>query len=83
MGLTDRQKQKIQDSLTEKGVRGQCPMCGRSNWNIMESLVAGTPITLGGDLELGSGSVPMAQLACGNCGFVSHHAIGALGFDLS
>ncbi len=82
MGLTDREKQEIQDKLNSRGARAICPMCSKNQWTIGDSFVMGTPVGIGGDMVLGSGGVPMAKLICSYCGFVSHLAIGALGFDL-
>lgn len=82
MGLTDREKTKIQDALNDRGVRPVCPMCSKSQWTIADSFVMANPVSLGGDTVLGGGGIPMAQLICTNCGLVSHHAVGALGFDL-
>lgn len=81
MGMTDRQKQTIQESLQKKGF-GACPMCRQSNWQLGEDLVHAPVTSLGGGMALGGPHIPMAQVICTNCGFVSHHAAGVLGIRL-
>ena len=82
MGLTDRQRKTMMDGLQAKGVRPQCPMCARNQWTLSDDLVIGTAFTLGGGMSLGGAHIPMCQLVCNNCGFVSHHAVGVLGIKL-
>ena len=82
MSLTERQRQTVLSGLQKKQVRPQCPMCGQNKWTLAEDLVIATAFTLGGGMALGGPHVPMCQLICNNCGFVSHHAVGALGIDL-
>jgi hypothetical protein len=81
MALTDRQKETIQSSLQSK-IRGNCPMCNSSNWSLENQVVATTATSLGGGMAMGGPYIPMVQLVCTNCGFVSHHAVGALGINL-
>lgn len=81
MGMTDRQKQTIQAALQAKGV-AVCPMCRRSGWQVGEDLVHAPATSLGGGMSLGGPHIPMAQIVCTNCGFVSHHAVGVLGIAL-
>lgn len=83
MSLTDRQRRTIMESLQSKGVRLQCPMCGNNNWTLADDLVIGTAFTLGGGMALGGAHIPMCQLVCNTCGFVSHHAVGALGIKVN
>lgn len=81
MGMTDRQKQTIQQSLQGKGF-GACPMCRQGGWQVGDELVHAPTTSLGGGMSLGGPHIPMAQIICTNCGFVSHHAVGALGIKL-
>lgn len=54
-----------------------CPMCDvRAGWNAEVLGVLITP--LGGGITLGA-HFPTVVLTCKNCGFVSLHALGALG----
>lgn len=81
MSMTDRQKQTIQASLQKKGFSA-CPICRQSNWQMAEDLVHAPTTSLSGGMALGGPHVPMAQIICTNCGFVSHHAVGVLGIRL-
>ncbi len=81
MGLTDRQKNTIKSALQQKGF-GACPMCHKSNWQFGDDLVHAPVTALGGSMAIGGPHIPMVQIVCTNCGFVSHHAAGALGIPL-
>lgn len=81
MALTDKQKNTLHSNLRNK-ISGACPMCGGNQWSLSDELVAPPALSLGGGLAIGGPAIPMLQLVCTNCGFVSHHAVGMLGFDL-
>jgi ribosomal protein S27AE len=82
MALTDKQKTLILTSLQAKA-RGVCPRCGQANWSMQDEVVACSTTSLQGGMAFGGPIVPMVQIICTNCGFVAHHAIGALGINLS
>jgi len=83
MPLTDRQKQAISKSLEKKNVRFMCPMCSHKAWSAGEDLVFCNTFSLGGGMGIGGPNiVPVLQLICTNCGFVSHHAVKILVPDL-
>ena len=82
MALTDRQKNSIIENLKGK-VKGGCPLCGARNWNMADELCAVPATSLGGGMAIGGPMIPMIQVICTNCGFVAHHAVGALGINLS
>lgn len=44
-----------------------CPICARNQWTVPEELVELRPYH-GGNLVVGGGVYPAAQLVCGNCG---------------
>lgn len=83
MSMTDRQKATIQEVLRQKGFGPSCPMCRNTSWQLHDDLVH-SPVTVLGAaiMQVGGPVIPMAQLICTNCGFVSHHAVGALGIKL-
>ena len=81
MSLTDRQKQTIQQALQSKGF-GACPGCRQASWQLADDLVGIPTTSMGGGMAIGGGHIPMAQIVCTRCGFVSHHAVGVLGFKL-
>jgi hypothetical protein len=82
MALTTRQKNLIVEKLTSVSRNG-CPICQNRNWTIADEIVMATTVSLGGSTVIGGPFIPMAQVICANCGFVAHHAVGALGVNLS
>jgi hypothetical protein len=81
MALTERQKEKILSSLRTKA-KAHCPMCGGTNWELWEEMVGAMAASPQGGIGIGGPYIPMVQIVCTNCGFVSHHAVGVLGIDL-
>ncbi|MBW0164537.1 MAG: hypothetical protein HYI21_03225 [Sediminibacterium sp. Gen4] len=81
MALTTRQKEMIADKL--KRINGACPICSQKNWTIGDEIVSATSVSLGGSTVMGGPFIPMAQVVCNNCGFVSHHAVALLGISLN
>jgi ribosomal protein L37E len=81
MGLTDRQKSTIQSALQKKGF-GACPLCRQTNWQLGDDFVHAPVTALGGSVAFGGSHIPMIQIVCTHCGFVSHHAAGVLGIPL-
>lgn len=82
MSLTDRQREIIIGGIKSK-VRSGCPMCGQGNWTVGDDVVICTTSSLKGGIMAGGPVIPMAQVICNNCGFVCHHAVGALGINLN
>ena len=82
MSLTDRERQAVADTLKQKGARG-CPICGATSWQLQDEMVATVPSVPGGGLSIGGAHIPMIQVVCTNCGFVSHHAAAALGIQIN
>jgi hypothetical protein len=83
MSLTDRQKTTIQTTLNAKGFRSVCPMCGSNKWDLGGDLVTAAPTQPGGGVVFGGPHMPMIQLICLNCGFVSHHAAAVVGIQIN
>lgn len=82
MAFTDRQKERILSSLRTK-IRANCPMCTQTNWELGQEMVGVMAASPQGGIGIGGPYVPMVQVICTNCGFVSHHAVGVLGIDLN
>lgn len=78
--ITQEQKQKIVERLRERGVVRPCPMCGKGSWVLADGyLNEALHGNLAYALFLGGPSLPSAAIICTNCGFMSQHALGALG----
>ena len=79
-GLSDERKKELADALSARGVRADCPMCGQRKWTLLDAyLNHNLQAELTGALVIGGPSVPSLAIVCGNCGFLSQHALGALG----
>lgn len=81
MALTTKQKETIADRL--RRINAACPICSQRNWTIGDEIVGANSVSLGGSTVMGGPFIPMAQVVCNNCGFVSHHAVGLLGISLN
>jgi hypothetical protein len=76
--LSKEQRDKIADSLTEKGARLACPACGTNQWLVGEHLLRADLFSSEGTF-LGGPSYPLAFVVCQNCFFVRTHLAIALG----
>jgi hypothetical protein len=73
-------KQRIVKRLQEKKVRGACPMCATNQFVLLDGYFSHpVQLDLTTGMVLGGPSVPTVAIACNNCGFISQHALGALG----
>jgi len=73
-------KQKIVQRLQEKRVRGACPMCGTDAFFLLDGYFTHPiQLELTGGMVFGGPAIPTVAIACSNCGFISQHALGALG----
>ena len=82
MALTDRQKSTVLANLQSKS-KGICPWCAGRSWTMGDNVVVAMAAELpGGTLGIGGPFIPMIQVVCNSCGFVSHHAAALLGLDM-
>lgn len=81
MSLTTDQKDLIESSIRKK-TKMRCPMCGSNQWTLGGEIVSNTTVSVGGSVSLGGPFIPLIQLICNECGFTSHHALGALGVKI-
>ena len=73
-------EEKIRHELTVRGAMRSCPRCGQSSFFIAQNFqMMPVQSAIGGPLVLGGNSIPTAIVVCNNCGYLSQHAIGALG----
>ncbi|MGP5546972.1 hypothetical protein [Psychrobacter alimentarius] len=72
-------RDEVARKLSEKGATRPCQRCGKNSFTVLEGL---TNITLqddfSADLIIGGPSLPVAHIACNNCGAITSHALGAL-----
>lgn len=77
--LANDQKEKIVKVLNERLGGFQCPMCHKGPFTIIDGFFN---ISIQSNLSsytLGGTTVPMVAITCNNCGYISFHALGALG----
>lgn len=72
-------KDRIVRALLSKGANLPCPRCGNLNFAVLDGYF-NQPLQMKLDgLYLGGPSIPTVVTACVKCGFLSCHALGALG----
>ena len=73
-------RQKVATALQARGVRLPCPRCGNNKFTVLDGYAQYMiqPEITGG-LVIGGPTVPVALVACENCGAITPHALGALG----
>lgn len=77
--MSDADKQKIVAAFLKRGVTLPCPRCGNNKFTLLDGYFNQTiQVALTG-IVIGGPSVPSAVVACDRCGFLSQHALGALG----
>lgn len=72
--MTPRKKQ-ILKGLKDRGVDEPCPMCGNSKF----TFAGESEIPVGDNRKNNGDYVPIAIIACRNCGYITQHALGPLG----
>lgn len=76
--LKDEDKNRIIKVLVDRVGQFNCPICHKGQFSIVDGY---SSHALGDDyrsVNLGGKIIPFVMLACNNCGFISHHALGSL-----
>jgi hypothetical protein len=78
--ITEQQKQRIIQELEKRGANRPCPRCGNNHFTLLDGYII-QPLTRGPSVAIviGGPSIPSIVTACTQCGFLSQHALGALG----
>lgn len=77
--ITPELKMAIAKKLEDRGATLPCPRCGSTKFSIIDGLFNQTLQTTLDGFVLGGPSIPTAIVACNKCGYLSQHALGALG----
>lgn len=77
--LNKERKEEIANRLNERIGRFECPMCHKGPFSIIDGYVQANIQSNLSSYSLGGASIPMIAIACNNCGYISFHALGALG----
>ena len=72
----------IAKKLVEKKVTPKCPMCGEKGFSMADAYTQRLLQPTLGTYKLTGLNVPTIMTFCKHCGFVSEHALGALGVDI-
>ena len=73
------QKEKIVRALKERGADRPCPRCGNPDWALLDGYHMVSVQPQFQTTVLGGPAVPCIATVCTRCGFLSQHALGALG----
>ena len=77
--LSEEEKRKIANTLSSKIPSIVCPMCHHNNFFILDGYF-NIPINANiNEMVIGGTSIPIIGIVCANCGFISNHALGAIG----
>ena len=77
--LSDDEKQTIVKALEARGAKLPCPRCANPTFFLLDGYFFNPLVTDLKALTLGGPAVPTVVVACGRCGYLSQHALGALG----
>lgn len=77
--LTEEQKKKIQDKLTEKQALQACPRCGNLQFTLLDGVFSNTVLDNYKSLKLGGNILPTVVVICNKCGYLSEHSLIVLG----
>ena len=77
--ISDEKKQEIIKALEERGAKLPCPRCGNQSFTLIGGYFNQTIQTDLKGMVLGGPSVPSVVVVCNRCGYLSQHALGALG----
>lgn len=77
--ISNEKKQEIIKALEERGVKLPCPRCGNEDFTLFDGYFNQPLQAHFKGMALGGLSVPSVVVACTRCGYLSQHALGALG----
>lgn len=77
--MEKEEKDRIIQRLIEKGAKAPCPRCHNSEFALIDGYFNQSIQSKLNGLYMGGPTVPSIVTVCTKCGFVSQHALGALG----
>jgi hypothetical protein len=77
--ISDSRKKEIIDALSKRKAQLPCPRCANQSFSLVGGYFNQPIQTELGGLVIGGPSVPSVVVVCNQCGFMSQHALGALG----
>jgi hypothetical protein len=77
--LSPEEIKKILNALAERGANAPCPRCGNPGFGIVPGYFTNFVQAEQGTAVFGGKNLPTVAAVCTKCGWVAHHALGALG----
>lgn len=77
--ISKEKKAEIIRALEARDAKLPCPRCGNRSFTLLDGYFNQTVQANIKGMVLGGPSVPSVVLACNKCGYLSQHALGALG----
>lgn len=77
--FSNEQREAIVRALEAKNAKLPCPRCGTREFSLIGGYFNHFVQPQLGGVSIGGPSIPTAVVACNNCGWLSEHALGALG----
>lgn len=77
--MEEARKNEIISVLERKIKKIECPMCHQRHFEILEGYISDMLQSDYHNIVIGGHTIPSIVLVCSNCGFISKHALGALG----
>ena len=77
--MDQARRDEIAKRLTDKGAVQPCPRCGHREFSVADGYFNHTLQDELKGLVIGGKSIPCAIVICVHCGYLSQHALGALG----
>ncbi|MBQ6605119.1 MAG: hypothetical protein IIX17_05915 [Tidjanibacter sp.] len=77
--LTDIEKENIVNKLNERIKSIHCPMCHNSHFIIADGYFNHMLQVDLSQIQIGGPNIPSVAIICNHCGYISFHALGALG----
>ena len=72
---------KTAEALNEKNALNSCPRCGHNEFTLGRGIayISFDESPTGESIVIGGPTIPSMMIICEHCGYISFHAIGALG----
>ena len=77
--LSDEERIKIGKILSERLGIITCPICKKGHFALIDGYLSHVLTDDYHQINLDGKMIPFVMLACNNCGYITHHALGALG----
>ena len=78
----DSFRNRVMNALNKKRITNKCSLCGENDWSISDQALGMVITNPGGGFSVPPPNVPVAILACNNCGHIRMHSLAALGIEV-